>query len=65
MSQAFPDYNDAHRAASAKAREHGSDVAIRKGKEYGRTVYRVSFASRNDSDYALAEIVRPTDPIWH
>lgn len=65
MSQSFDDYDTARRAAGDKARLHGMDVALRAGKEFGRMVYRVSFASRNDSDYALAEIIHPTDPAWN
>ena len=59
----FTDWKDAHTAAVIYAREINMDVAIRKVKEFGQTGYNVSIASRNDSDYALAEIVKPGDPL--
>ena len=59
----FTDWKEAHIAAVEYARECNHDVALRKTKEYGRTGYNVNLASRNDSDYTLAEIVRPSDPL--
>lgn len=59
MSEFYRDWKEAHAVAQEKANRLGLDVALRKTKEYGRSGYRVSLASRNDSDYALAEIVRP------
>ncbi len=58
----FTDWKDAHTEAVKLARLCRSDVAIRKVKEYGKLGFNVSLACRNDSDYALAEIVRPSDP---
>jgi len=58
MSTRFTDWKAAHAMATARARATGLDVAIRKVKEFGKTGYNVSFAAWNDSDYALAEIVR-------
>lgn len=53
----------AYEEALAEARERASrsslDVAIRRCKEFGRDGFNVGYASRNDSDYALAEIVTP------
>lgn len=59
----FTDWKDAHDHAVIRARESQHDVAIRKVRWYGKTRYVVTLASVNDSDYALAEIVKPTDPI--
>lgn len=55
------DYEQAVRYAREQARATGLDVAIRKCREYGRTVYNVAFACRNDSDYARAEIVKASE----
>ena len=55
----FTDYHEAARYARDKATASNLDVAIRRVKEFGKDGYNVSFASRNDSDYALAEIVKP------
>ena len=59
----FIDYHEAHAHAAKRATDTGLPVAIRACKEYGKPGFNVSFASRNDSDYARAEIVRPGDPI--
>ena len=59
MSAVYRTYAEAYNNACGRARATGLDVAIRAGKEYGRKVFRVSFASRNDSDYSRAEIVTP------
>ncbi len=59
----FTDWKEAHAAAVAYARDTQHDVALRKVKEFGRTGFNISLASRNDSDYALAEIVTPNDPL--
>ena len=61
MAERFTEWKDAHAAAQRQANQSNMDVAIRKTKEYGKTGYNVSYASRNDSDYALAEIVKPDD----
>lgn len=58
----FTDYQDAANYARQRATASGLDVAIRRTREYGRDGYNVSYASRNDSDYARAEIVRPSEP---
>jgi hypothetical protein len=56
----FTDYTEARRYAQTRANDSGLDVAIRKGKSIlDRGVYYVTYAARNDSDYALAEIVTP------
>lgn len=55
----FIEWQDAHKHAQAIANSCQLDVAIRKVKEYGKTGFNVSFACKNDSDYALAEIVKP------
>ena len=62
VMDSFEFYPHAAERARADANAFQLDVAIRKVKEYGRLRYVVTFASRNDSDYATAEIVRP-DPI--
>ena len=59
MSTRFTDYRDAAKEARTLANATGHDVAIRAVREYGTPGYNVKFASPNDSDYALAEIVRP------
>jgi len=60
--QRFTEWKDAHTAAQSLANQCQLDVAIRKVKEFGKLGYNVSFASRNDSDYARAEIVKPVKP---
>lgn len=55
----FKKWSKAHEYARTQADSTGLDVAIRAVKEFGGLGYNVSFASRNDSDYARAEIVRP------
>lgn len=59
MAVAFDDYRQAFACAERKALESGTDMAIRRVREYGRVRYVVSFACIADSDYARAEIVRP------
>jgi len=63
MSERYSTWKEAHDAAVRKARLLGCDVAIRGVKEYGRLGYNINIASRNDSDYAKAEIVTPRDPL--
>ena len=61
--KSFKNWNDAHDYAIQISTECQNDVAIRKVKEFGTNIrYNVGFASRNDSDYAMAEIVRPNTP---
>ena len=65
MSRRFIEYKDAYDAAQKLATECKIDTVIRGVKEYGKLGYNVSFASRNDSDYAryeIYEIVRPGSP---
>ena len=62
MSERFSDYHAAYHDAVETARLCRHDVTIRRVREYGRDGFNVSLACRNDSDYALAEIVTPTDP---
>lgn len=62
MSEVFDCYHAAHKRAIALARATNLDVAIRRVREYGRERLAVSLACVNDSDYARAEIVRPSDP---
>jgi len=59
----FTEWLEAREHAIAKAQQSGLDVAIRRVKEFGKVGYSVSFASKNDSDYARAEIVKPHDQI--
>ena len=59
MSRFFTEYRDAARWARAEATILRNDVAIRRVTEYGKRGYAVSYASRNDSDYTTAEIIRP------
>lgn len=66
----FDDYKVARKAAEIAAHDTCLDIAIRKVREYGKVRFAVSFACRNDSDYARAEIVRPEDGAcgpsrWH
>ena len=60
MAQRFTDYQIARTEAQRMANGARIDVAIRFVREYGKDGYNVGYASRNDSDYARAEIVRPT-----
>lgn len=62
MSIRLTNYKDAHQAAVELARLTRCDVAIRWVKEFGKDGFNVSLASKNDSDYARAEIVKPMDP---
>ena len=62
MSARYLDWHEAHAAAVDDANRLRLDIAIRAVKEYGKFGYNVSIASRNDSDYARAEIVHPGDP---
>ena len=62
MADDFTDYQDAYDEAQQRAVRLGIDQAIRKVKWYGKVRFCVASASRNDSDYARAEIVTPTDP---
>jgi hypothetical protein len=55
-------WEKAHAAAARVARDLNLDVALRRVKVYGREQFSVHLASRMDSDYAWAEIVRPGDP---
>ena len=61
--ESIRDYHLARQAAEQRAAFTGLDVAIRKVKEYGIVRYTINFASRNDSDYDMAEIVQPTDAL--
>lgn len=54
----FQTWEEARIAALAKAHALQVDMAIRRVREYGREGFNVTVACRNDSDYALAEIVR-------
>lgn len=56
---AYLDWKDAHAEARKRANATGLDAALRKTSGLGKTVFNVAFASVNDSDYALAEIVKP------
>lgn len=58
----FKEWRDARNYAQDRADKTGLNVAIRAQKEYGKNGYNVSFASKNDSDYECAEIVRPNEP---
>jgi hypothetical protein len=62
MSARFETWQEAHAEAAALATRTKLDVAIRAVREYGKLGFNVGFASKNDSDYARAEIVRPGDP---
>ncbi len=55
----FNRYEDARAYAVWNSKDSGFDVAIRHVKEWGRDGFNVSYAAKNDSDYAKAEIVRP------
>lgn len=55
----FKTWKEAHTFAQERANETGLDNAIRKASRYDKLGFVVSLASRNDSDYALAEIVTP------
>ena len=57
----FAEWKDARSYAEKTANDTCNDMAIRVVKEFGVKGFNVSFASKNDSDYARAEIVIP---IW-
>ena len=61
MSTRFTDYLEAAAEARTRANASGLDIAIRATTEYGKRGFNVSYASRNDSDYARAEIVKPEE----
>jgi hypothetical protein len=63
VNERYTTWIDARTAALAKAHRLNLDVAIRRVKEYGRDGFNVTLACRMDSDYARAEIVKPTDQI--
>jgi hypothetical protein len=58
----YDTYDDAARNARDVATRHNMDVAIRRTKEYGKTGFNVSYAAKQDSDYARAEIIKPGEP---
>lgn len=57
----FTTWLEARTFALDRAHSTGLDQAIRKASRYDAKGFVVSFASKNDSDYAVAEIVRPSD----
>ena len=59
MSQRFTVWEEAREYAQGLADALQLDAAIRKVREYGHWGFNVHLARRNDSDYALAEIVNP------
>jgi hypothetical protein len=59
MSTFHRAYNGALQHAEHMADTLRLDVAIRAVSEFGVRGFTVHLASRNDSDYARAEIVRP------
>lgn len=59
MSEFYTDYKEARRNAENTADRLGLDVALRGGKEYTTKGFHVHLASRNDSGYDRAEIVKP------
>ena len=61
VSKRFAEYLPAAECARRLVKDTGSDVAIRRVKEFSRDGYTVALACRMDSDYTLAEIVRPED----
>jgi hypothetical protein len=63
MSKRFIDWEKARDYAVKLAKDLNLDVAIRGTKEFGRKGCSVSLASKNDSDYSTAEIVKPDDMI--
>lgn len=62
MTQRFVNYHEAAFYARELATWTNLDVAIRGVKEFGKDGFNVSFAARTDSDYALAEIIKPREP---
>ena len=58
----YQTWEDAHKAALRLAKECNLDTRIRKASKYDVPGFTVGFACKNDSDYAMAEIVRPSDP---
>jgi hypothetical protein len=62
MDNFYTTWQAAHAAAADKATRLNLDVALRAVKWYGKRGFTVTLASRNDSDYARAEIIRPGSP---
>ena len=52
-------WKEAHAEAQKRADSSGLDVAIRRQKEFGKDGHNIKYASWNDNDYAVAEIVTP------
>ena len=63
MSKRFSQWIEAHAYAVRLSRRLKMNVAIRFVKEYSKWGYNVKLASINDSDYAKAQIVKPSDPV--
>ena len=59
----FIRWREAHAFAIERATKTNLDIAIRKIGFARNVRYVVSFASRNDSDYHKAQIVRPGQSI--
>lgn len=59
----FTDYFQATAHARRLATHTNQDVAVRRVPEFGKDGFNVSFAAWNDSDYALAEIIHPGEPL--
>ena len=55
----YSTWKEAHAEAQKRADSSGLDVAIRRQKEFGKDGYNVKYASWNDNDYAVAEIITP------
>ena len=58
----FSTYTEAIAEARRMATASRIDVAIRRASRFDAPGFVVAYASRNDSDYTLAEIVRPGTP---
>ena len=59
----FAEWKDARNYALKTTHESGLDMAIRRANKHDKPGFIVTYACRMDSDYARAEIVRPTDQI--
>lgn len=57
------DYLKAANCARQQATKYNREMLLLKTKEYNRTVFTVSFATKADADYYRGEIIKPGEPL--